>query len=341
MMFCSLLPKAVVLLLIIRAVRTLVTGEDFSKYCKIRNCPANKTHIACNTTNSWSPKCGKNPEIMPLPENVQKIILYIHNIYRDAVASGLIFRLPPAGRMLKLKWSPKLAEMAELMIKRCDLQAPKECHSTYEFENPSYHAIYNKFKKNQHKLQVLKSQLNTWYNEYKYVNLVSLVDGSSIDNKEIGHFLRMMVGPSNRVGCAMAREHRDGWTYQWLACLYSCPPRNQILLYEHAARPGDYCLTGTDSKFRNLCHESEPEHYCKLYPEKFTHLVDNSTAIYLKRMLHGIMPRTGGVWCRICGLCCEWVQWGVTTGDLVDKTATLLLGPEFSLDKLIKLPFLG
>ncbi|KAH8315264.1 hypothetical protein KR074_001200, partial [Drosophila pseudoananassae] len=224
---------------------------------------------------SWSPKCGKNPEIMPLPEDVQKIILNYHNIYRDSIASGLILRLPPAGRMLKMKWSPKLAEMAQLMIKRCDLQAPKECHSTFEFENPSYHAIYNKFKKNQHKFQVLKSQLNTWYNEYKYVNLVSLVDGSSVDklvwlrlaptmytffplffSQEIGHFLRMMVGPSNRVGCAMAREHRDGWTYQWLACLYSCPPRNHSLLYEHSSRPGDNCLTGTDSKFRNLCHES-------------------------------------------------------------------------------------
>ncbi|XP_039154181.1 antigen 5 like allergen Cul n 1-like [Drosophila simulans] len=258
-----------------------------SNYCHIKNCPADKKlpHIGCNSSGSWSPKCGKEPKIIDVPNHIQKFILHYHNTYRDIVAGGQLHRLPIAARMLKLKWDHDLAFLASILVKRCDLQPTDHCISTEEFSSPSYHVVYNKFKAKQDTFRIVRSQLNAWYDQYKKVSASSLFGGFSTDKKEIGHFLRMIVGPSNRLGCAIASTEKDGWTHQWLGCLYSCSPQKNPLLYEYSGKPGEYCTTGINGIFQNLCNDTEPVKDC-LHSELFKTIITNDTTSLIRGMLN-------------------------------------------------------
>ncbi|EDX15960.1 GD10825, partial [Drosophila simulans] len=212
-------------------------------------------------------------------------ILHYHNTYRDIVAGGQLHRLPIAARMLKLKWDHDLAFLASILVKRCDLQPTDHCISTEEFSSPSYHVVYNKFKAKQDTFRIVRSQLNAWYDQYKKVSASSLFGGFSTDKKEIGHFLRMIVGPSNRLGCAIASTEKDGWTHQWLGCLYSCSPQKNPLLYEYSGKPGEYCTTGINGIFQNLCNDTEPVKDC-LHSELFKTIITNDTTSLIRGMLN-------------------------------------------------------
>ncbi|XP_026832180.1 uncharacterized protein LOC113563855 [Drosophila erecta] len=267
-----------------------------TNYCHLKNCPADKKlpHIGCNSSGNWSPKCGKEPTIISIPKHIRLFILNYHNTYRDIVAGGQLHRLPIAARMLKLKWDHDLAFLATLLLKRCDLQPTDHCISTEEFSSPGYHAVYNKFKANQDTFRIVRSQLNAWYDQYKHVSAVSLINGLSPDKKEVGHFRRMMVGPSSRLGCAIARIEKDGWTHQWLACMYSCSPKKNSLLYESSGKPGIHCATGINGKFQHLCNDKEPVTDC-MHSDIFKTVVTKDTASLIKDMMNREMqPRTFG-----------------------------------------------
>ncbi|XP_037720328.1 antigen 5 like allergen Cul n 1-like [Drosophila subpulchrella] len=288
-------------------------------YCTLNNCLKDRElpHIGCHNTGNWSSKCGKDAKIIPLSQSMRNFILYYHNTYRDIVAGSKFHRLPNAARMLMLKWDRELAYLAELLVKRCDLQPTKHCISTEVFSSPGYHAVYNKFKTNVNPLRIIRSQLNAWYDQYKHVTAPSLLDGLSSDNKEIGHFLRMMVGPSNRLGCAVARVEKDGWTHQWLSCLYSCAPEKHSVLYEYSAKPAMYCSTGVDGKFQYLCNVSEPVEDCR-HSALFKEVITNDTASLIRGMMNQkVKSRT---LCVFCPLCCAWWNWASGTWSLVWNT---------------------
>uniref|UniRef100_A0A6P4EV98 Venom allergen 5-like n=1 Tax=Drosophila rhopaloa TaxID=1041015 RepID=A0A6P4EV98_DRORH len=296
-------------------------------YCQLKNCPVNKKlpHIACNNKGGWSLQCGKDPQIVPIPENIKNLILNHHNTYRDVVAGTGFHRLPTAGRMLKMMWDSDLAYLAKLLVKRCDLHPTEHCMSTEVFSAPSFHAVYNKFKKNEDAFRVVRSQLNSWYDQYKHVTAASLIDGLSNNKTEVGHFLRMMVGPSNRMGCAMARNEKNGWTQQWLSCLYSCSPKKNSLIYEYAVSAGKFCTTGVDGKFQHLCNESEPVQDCKS-SDQFKVVITNDTASLIRAMMKNPSYSRSFI-CRYCSLCCKvwgWVKGG--WGRLKQTWASIMGG---------------
>ncbi|XP_052844165.1 venom allergen 5-like isoform X1 [Drosophila gunungcola] len=272
----------------------------------------------------WSSQCGQNPQIVPIPNTMRTLILNNHNTYRDLVAGTKFHRLPTAGRMLKMMWDSDLAYLAELLVKRCDLHPTDHCISTELFSAPGYHAVYNKFKKNEDAFRIVRSQLNSWYDQYKHVSAASLLDGLSNNKSEIGHFLRMMVGPSNRIGCAMARLEKDGWNHQWLGCLYSCSPKKNSLLYEYSINPGMFCTTGVDGEFQHLCNETEPVEDCKS-SDQFKVVITNDTASYIRSMMKG-KPQSRSVLCGFCALCCEWWDWAKGSWGLVQKTWGVIQG---------------
>jgi len=142
-------------------------------------------------------------------------------------------------------------------------------------------------------------------------------------SKEIGHFLRMMVGPSNRLGCAIARIEKDKWTHQWLSCLYSCSPKKHSILYEYSAKPAMYCSTGVDGSFQHLCNVSEPVVDCK-HSELFKAVISNDTASIIRGMMNKqVKSRT---LCGICSICCQWWDWAKGTWGLVTNTWSTIVG---------------
>nr|XP_044249872.1 antigen 5 like allergen Cul n 1-like [Drosophila takahashii] len=300
-------------------------------YCKLKNCQADKelSHIGCKNVGNWSSQCGKDPKIVSVPQKLQKFILHYHNTYRDIVAGGKFHRLPNAARMLKLKWDRDLSQLAELLVKRCDLQPTKHCISTEVFSSPGHHVVYNKFKANANSFRIIRSQLHAWYDQYKHVSIASLLDGLSSDNKEIGHFLRMMVGPSNRMGCAIAKIEKDGWTHQWLSCLYSCSPKKHSPVYEYSAEPAAFCTTGVDGQFQHLCNEAEPVKDCK-HSDLFKEVITNDTASILRGMMNKqVQSRT---LCVLCSTCCTVFNWVKNNWSTVTAVGDALLGGGASLN---------
>ncbi|XP_070071043.1 venom allergen-1-like [Drosophila takahashii] len=293
-------------------------------YCKLKNCPADKKlpHIGCNNIGNWSSQCGREPKMISVPE---KFILNYHNTYRDIVAGSKFHRLPNAARMLKLKWDRDLAHLAELLVKRCDLKPTTHCISTEEFSSPGHHVIYNKFKANVSSFRIIRSQLNAWYDQYKHVSAPSLLDGLSSDKKEIGHFLRMMVGPSNRMGCAIARAEKDGWIHQWLSCLYSCSPKKHSLLYEYSANPAMFCSTGVDGRFQHLCNETELVEDCK-QSELFKAVITSDTASIIRGLMSKQIHSRSSALCGVCNLCCDWWDWAANSWKLAKGTWNTIIG---------------
>ncbi|XP_017059030.1 antigen 5 like allergen Cul n 1 [Drosophila ficusphila] len=306
-------------------------------FCQIKNCPngTEMPHIACNHSpgaigvlksvgrklniiKSWSSHCGKKPTIIAVPEKMMKFILNYHNTYRDLVAGSRFHRLPNAGRMLKMKWDSELAHVAEVLVKRCDLQPTKHCISTEEFASPGYNSVYNKFKRNEDGFKIVRSQLNAWYDEYKHVSPSSLIYGLSSEKKEIGHFLRMMVGPSNRLGCASARTEKDGFTHQWLTCLYSCSPENNSMIYQYAAKPGLLCTTGVDAKFQHLCSSEEPVENCK--PSSLTNTAIPTDTVSLIRSMAINRGQAKKTLCGFCARCCDTVDWAKGSWSQIKNT---------------------
>ncbi|XP_041674296.1 antigen 5 like allergen Cul n 1-like [Drosophila eugracilis] len=294
---------------------SMVNMAPETDFCLLKNCPADKKlpHIGCNNKGNWSSHCGKDPKIISIPKFIKFFIVNYHNTYRDLVAGSQFHRLPNAGRMLKMTWDPNLAYLAELLVKQCDLKPSEHCWSTEKYSSPGYHAVYNKFNGNEDTFRVVRSQLNSWYDQYKHVTAPSLIDGLSGNGKEIGHFLRMMVGPSNRLGCAMAEVEKDGMTQKWLSCLYSCSPQKNTLLYEYSSKPGMLCSTGVDSRFQHLCNSKEPVENCK-HSELFKPVLSNDTASLIRGMMNNKGART---FCSgHCPVCCK--LWGMVKEKVKD-----------------------
>ncbi|XP_070136004.1 venom allergen-1-like isoform X2 [Drosophila bipectinata] len=238
-------------------------NADPNRFCRVKNCSPNLTlpHIGCNSTQIQPSSCGKDLKLHPMSTKLRTHIVNQHNIFRNLVASGMVNRIPGSGAMLKLRWDHDLEEVASHLVKRCTLHAPKECFSTSEYENPGFQSVYNKFKKAQNAFMVVKSQMYTWYEQNKHASVLNVVGGSS---KNTDHFRRMMVGASSHVGCAVAMSQKDGWTHQWMTCLYSCSPKPDEPLYVFKGLSGEYCSEGVDGTFPNLCKESEPVEDCRL-----------------------------------------------------------------------------
>lgn len=101
-----------------------------------------------------------------MTQPVQNFITKTHNQYRNSVAKGAS-HLPPAARMLQLRWDENLAFLAKLSAKLCRLRRPVEAFSTPTSFEPGYNAILSKTPLNEsHDLKkVLRAQMRMWYDQ--------------------------------------------------------------------------------------------------------------------------------------------------------------------------------
>ncbi|KRF97987.1 uncharacterized protein Dwil_GK27539, partial [Drosophila willistoni] len=144
-----------------------------------------------------------------------------HNTFRNIVAGGYLKMFPTSGRMLTMEWSKELAQIAKWAAKRCTSIPPTECISTVQYRNPGFKADYNKFKGDQEILKIVESILQSWYRENMWARSKTIINGVSTENHEIGHFLQLIIGEVDRIGCAISRYTKEEWNHQLLVCIYS------------------------------------------------------------------------------------------------------------------------
>lgn len=116
-----------------------------------------------------------------MTDNVKRIIVRQHNVYRNIVAKKSLHLLPTASRMLKLKWDTNLAKLAELAVKKCSIKSLTSSVSTTMASKPGFNAIYNKYPRQQQQdeIKIILSQLRAWYDEYRHATSESLFSGRS------------------------------------------------------------------------------------------------------------------------------------------------------------------
>ncbi|XP_015034396.3 antigen 5 like allergen Cul n 1 [Drosophila willistoni] len=233
--------------------------EEASDFCDKSICPKNLTsHIGCNNPNTWAETCGTNLRIYRNTHAIVHYILRKHNTFRNIVAGGYLKMFPTSGRMLTMEWSKELAQIAKWAAKRCTSIPPTECISTVQYRNPGFKADYNKFKGDQEILKIVESILQSWYRENMWARSKTIINGVSTENHEIGHFLQLIIGEVDRIGCAISRYTKEEWNHQLLVCIYSDSIRDfKKPVYQIDNKPTSHCKCGVNQQFQNLCSRRE------------------------------------------------------------------------------------
>lgn len=92
---------AILGLFVISFLTCLVTAEF--DYCDQRLCPQQRSkeqkHIACENSGEFSESCPTDRKLVNLTDSDKDLILRMHNIYRNKIASGSERGFSPAVRM--------------------------------------------------------------------------------------------------------------------------------------------------------------------------------------------------------------------------------------------------
>ncbi|XP_030371807.1 scoloptoxin SSD43-like [Scaptodrosophila lebanonensis] len=244
-------------------VLVLAQGEpEEIDFCHKKLCEDALKHLACGNVDwNWD-DCGSDEYLVTISSSSQDLILREHNAYRNLVASGKLHGLPPAGFMLALKWNSELAFVAEVLVKRCGIQDVKQCLATNEYSDPGYNSAYNVFTGEQDEVKIIRAQIKAWYYQYRYTTISSLDTGIGQEGKEIGHFLQLIFGFNDAVGCAISRYFHEGTTVQLMYCVYGCSRDRCQLTYEVAKHAGMKCLWGVHKDYNYLCSSKEDIEGC-------------------------------------------------------------------------------
>lgn len=174
-------PTAVLALVLMQLYMTLsaatTNDETTSDYCAPALCEIfNGTHVlqmkntACGNNGSFGASCGPNPKLLYMSDRRRQLLLDMHNLVRNKVASGEVPGYKSATQMPLVKWDAELEHMAALHAKRCQF-AHDECRNTPKYplsgQNIGYFWIGREFKSHSRRM---KSFVINWFREYRDAN---------------------------------------------------------------------------------------------------------------------------------------------------------------------------
>jgi hypothetical protein len=114
--------------------------------------------------------CGEDAEIVLMTPVHKKMILDLHNQFRQRLATGKVPGYAPASRMPALRWNEDLAYVAGLHARSCSTEND-ECRNTRMFKNVGQNIGYDMIGEPQNNVTaVIKRIFNAWHNEYKLGN---------------------------------------------------------------------------------------------------------------------------------------------------------------------------
>ncbi|KAH8416796.1 hypothetical protein KR222_004941 [Zaprionus bogoriensis] len=252
-------PAAVLLLLIAQLDQAVSQLTDYCapSLCEIYNGShlLQMNNIACGNNGSFGHSCGPNPKLLYMSDRRRQLLLDMHNLVRDKLASGKVPGYKPATQMPMVKWDAELEHMAELHVKRCQF-AHDDCRNTPRFQlsgqNIGYFWIGREFKSHSRRM---KSFVINWFREYKDANQ-SHIDSfhQHFEGKKIGHFTLLVSDRVHRVGCAAVRflEPTANRFKFLLTCNYDYNNIYNEPIYQ-TGPAASKCLFHVSEKYPSLC----------------------------------------------------------------------------------------
>ncbi|XP_050336626.1 scoloptoxin SSD552-like [Bactrocera neohumeralis] len=232
-------------------------SKTYTDYCKLSCALPNTEHAVCaNKHKQLIENCPSDTKIISL-NDMQAVILKLHNERRDFVASGKDERLPPAARMGELFWDEELADLAEYSVRRCLISDP-HCYTTPTLPNPGRSANIYKFEKTQVPFaELVPSRIIDWLETSRECTAEMAADFPENPEGHVDFFGRAITDSNNQVGCAASEWVKKSDKYFLLVCLYTNDVQAGKRLYKFG-RPGSRCLTSYSEQYKNLCsiHEN-------------------------------------------------------------------------------------
>lgn len=94
-------------------------------YCESGLCASNKRHVACGNKGRFGRSCTSDARVIEFDDYHKRLILHLHNVYRNQIASGQTPGFSQASRMGVLQWDDELAYLAELNAMSCEIEVRK------------------------------------------------------------------------------------------------------------------------------------------------------------------------------------------------------------------------
>lgn len=91
-------------------------------YCEPGLCASNKRHVACGNRGNFGRSCTSDARVIPFDDYHRRLILHLHNSYRNTIALGQTPGMYQAARMGVLQWDDELAYLAELNAMSCEIE---------------------------------------------------------------------------------------------------------------------------------------------------------------------------------------------------------------------------
>ncbi|KAK5644273.1 hypothetical protein RI129_008118 [Pyrocoelia pectoralis] len=213
-----------------------------------------------------SDRCGAHFRMLPLEKNSRKVILDLHNKFRNDVAKGHDIpgtsnTLPSATNMNVLTYNREIEFVAQCYANGCkEWGAHDKCRRTSKFESAGQNmfASWGTGHYNYMNDTYLISGTTAWFDEIKDMepDVTTLV----FRGKVIGHFTQLVWAKTTHLGCARTVFGNGDETGIYLYCNYG-PGGNQLggAIYKSGAT-GSAC-TKRSSEYPNLCDDhSETDH---------------------------------------------------------------------------------
>lgn len=100
----------------------------------------------------------------------KKLILELHNQFRNKIAHGKVPGYAPAARMPVLRWNEDLAYVAGLHARSCT-EENDSCRNTRVFKNVGQNIGYDMVGEPQNNVTaVIRRIFNSWHDQYKVGN---------------------------------------------------------------------------------------------------------------------------------------------------------------------------
>lgn len=91
-------------------------------YCEVGLCASQKKHIACGNKGKFGHSCTSDARVVEIDDYHKRLILYMHNLYRNEIALGKTPGYSQAARMGALQWDDELAYLAQLNAMSCEIE---------------------------------------------------------------------------------------------------------------------------------------------------------------------------------------------------------------------------
>ncbi|KAH8281280.1 hypothetical protein KR018_007628, partial [Drosophila ironensis] len=203
----------------------------------------------------FSSLCPSNARMVILSEKDRNLVLTRHNELRQLWANGFgKIRGRSACKMATMEWDENLAKLAELNVKRCELDHDV-CHNTPAFRHSGQNMGllgYSGSKVATKTSNVITEIFNDWAEEDFKVTALNL-DRFPMHGDKIGHFTTLINEKNVAVGCAIVNYAMQNMDFYLMTCNYAKANTIGRRVYKFCSLPGSKCPNGLNPTFSPLC----------------------------------------------------------------------------------------